>query len=420
MEASAPEEERLLGVHVEPGKAAPPLVQAPRKIKSGKGLAEERHRTRGAHRVARALLRTLAVLMGGFLASALLASLRLAEVPKFKNRPIWMYFCPLWAAHGLSAALHLRALQLLRKYVARARRERVPFALTVLGRSLQWLFVGAALVATELLLYARFVADVNVRVAAVCGPAWALCALVAVRFGLCNGTPPATVVAAVLVALQGAALSWKLDGKTAFDEAAGSWFAVLTPTLLWCLLELFQLLRCLLLHRRATLEARAQAQKGAATWRVEPPRPRRLLDRRAKGAAQFYVLAFAFAAIAVVSGAVCLDERQRRREILVARLADGAIDRGKFVSLKRRATRVELDGRRVCAAAALASALCLARGVCVVALGLVRYYSRYIGQTEPLPLVRRDEGWDAVPDHDKFAVPWYLGVPVVDAAIGDA
>jgi hypothetical protein len=207
-------------------------------------------------------------------------------------------------------------------------------------------------VATELLLYFRFVADVNVRVAAVCGPAWALCALVVARFGLCRGTPPATVVAAVLFALQGAALSWKLDGKTAFDEAAGSWFAVLTPTLLWCLLELFQLLRCLLLHRRATLEARAQAQKGAATWRVEPPRPRRLLDRRAKGAAQFYVLAFAFAAIAVVSGAVCLDERQRRREILVARLADGAIDRGKFVSLKRRATRVELDGRRVCAVGA--------------------------------------------------------------------
>lgn len=380
-----------------------------RPVKSGKGVAEERHRTRGANRVARALLRTLAALMGGFLASMLLAALRLADVPKFRNRPIWVYFCPLWAAHVLSLALHLRALQLLRKYVARAKRERVPFALTVLSRSAQWWVVGAALLTTELLLYARFTSSRNIRLEAVCAPIWTLCALLFVRAVSCRGTPPASVAAAALVAVQGAALSWKLDGKTAFDVAAGSWFAVMAPTLGITVVELGGLARCLWLHRRSVKEAAPDRERA---WRAPPrPTPRRLLDRRAKGAAWFYAGAFGLAALAVVAGALCLDERQRRREILLSRLDAGTIDRGKYQSLKRSATRVELTGRRVCAAAALLSACCFARAVCVVALGLVRYYSKYVGQTSPLPLEKKTEGWDTTPDAEKFqCVPWYLGV----------
>ena len=203
--AGDPEEERLLGASLPdavvclqeeaapPAKVDAPVVAKSRPMKSGKGVAEERHRTRGAKRVAQALLRTLAVLIGGFLASVLLGSLRLAEVPKFRNRPIWMYFCPIWAAHALSVGLHLRALQLLRKYVSRARRERVPFALAVLARSAQWCLIGATLLATELMLYARLVVYRNIRITAVCSPTWALCAIVCVRAAACRGTPPTSV-----------------------------------------------------------------------------------------------------------------------------------------------------------------------------------------------------------------------------------
>ena len=155
-----------------------------------------------------------------------------------------------------------------------------------------------------------------------------------------------------------------------------------------CLTHVVLLARCFVAHWAVRArEARHQQQ-------LRSP----LASKSVRYAAAHFTLAFVLAATALVSGALVLEIGER---VAAAAAAKGQPE--KPLGRPERASRL------ACALLLVLAAASFARALTHVALALVRYYSRYVGQTAPLPLELTQEGWDAKRAPASLA-PWYLGV----------